>query len=240
MKFNDTGTLISWQLDDINVIEPLHSKADGGSRGGVYLCIPNFEELSPLFSIKHGEYRATVCDNKLPHQKNLAAPKEKNWGNVDVITDWEEIKAPNHKTLRVSTTIRALSNEAWIRPGFHPYFSISTNSFIDIGTHRLEIAELPHDSLQKFQASSLAEVVKLNTADYTATVSCQLSSLSENLTVVFGVWSDKKHQYVCIEPVIGNLADHDGLPTPVLLRKDTELLMVFNIQVNRVGYTETA
>jgi hypothetical protein len=30
MKFNDTGTLINWQLDDINIVEPLHSKEGGG------------------------------------------------------------------------------------------------------------------------------------------------------------------------------------------------------------------
>jgi hypothetical protein len=29
MKFNDTGTLINWQLDDINIVEPLHSKEGG-------------------------------------------------------------------------------------------------------------------------------------------------------------------------------------------------------------------
>ncbi len=51
MKFNETGTLINWQLDDIDIIEPLHSKKGGGSRGGVYLCIPNFEELSPPLAL---------------------------------------------------------------------------------------------------------------------------------------------------------------------------------------------
>lgn len=233
MKFTDTGTLINWQLDDINIVEPLHDKEDGGNRGGVYLCIPNFEELTPPFSIKHGEYRTTVCDNRLPHQKNLSAPAENDWGNVDVMTNWEDIEDQNSKTLKVTTTIRALSDTAWIRPGFHPYFSITPNSFIDIGATRVDIALLPHDSLQKYKAASLSEAVKLTTANYTVSVNCNLSPISENLSLVFGIWSDKKHEYVCIEPVIGHQPAEDGLPAPLALIKGEELVMVFTIRADR-------
>jgi hypothetical protein len=240
MKFTDTGTLINWQLDDINIVEPLHDKEDGGTRGGVYLCIPNFEELTPPFSIKHGEYRTTSCDINLPHQKNLSAPAENNWGNVDVITDWEQIEEQNSKTLTVTTTIRAISDTAWIRPGFHPYFSVTQNSFIEIGSTRVDIASLPHDSLQKFKAASLSEEVKLTTDNYTVSVNCDISPISENLAIVFGVWSDKKHEYVCIEPVIGHQPAQDGLPTPLALVKDEELVMVFTIRAERVGFVGPA
>ncbi len=236
MKFTDTGTLINWQLDDINIVEPLHDKEDGGSRGGVYLCIPNFEELSPPFSIKHGEYRVTVSDNKLPHKKYLSSPAENPWGDVDVVTDWEEIEEENRKTLKVTTTIRAISGAAWVRPGFHPYFSVSENSFIEIRDARVDIASLPHDSLQKYKAASLSEEVKLSTASYNVSVNCNISPVSENLCIVFGIWSDKKHQYVCIEPVIGNLPTQDGLPTPLTLVKNEELSMEFTIRADRTGF----
>jgi len=234
MKFNDTGTLINWQLDDINIVEPLHSKENGGYRGGVYLCIPNFEELSPPFSIKHGEYRLTACDNKPPHRKNLLSPADNDWGNIDVITDWEEVEEQNSKTLKVTTTIRAISDTAWVRPGFHPYFSITPNSFIDIGGVRVDVAALPHDSMQAYKAASLFDEVKLSTANYTASVNCNISPISENLSIVFGVWSDKKHEYVCIEPVIGNQLAQDGLPTPLALVKNEELVMVFTICANLI------
>ena len=238
MKFNDTGTLINWQLDDINIVEPLHGKEDGGSRGGVYLCIPNFEELSPPFSIKHGEYRTTACDNKLPHQKNLSSPAENNWGNINVITDWEEIEEQNSKTLKVTATLRAISATAWVRPGFHPYFSVTQNSFIDIGSTRVDIASLPHDRLQKYKAASLSEEIKLTTADYTVSVNCNISPISENLSIVFGIWSDKKHEYVCIEPVIGIQPAQDGLPAPLMLVKNEELVIVFTIRANRAGFAD--
>ncbi len=238
MKFNDTGTLINWQLDDITIIEPLHSKEDGGSRGGVFLCIPNFEELSPPFSIKHGEYRTTACNSTLPHKKNLSAPAENNWGNVDVITNWQESEEHKGKTLKVTTTIRAMSDTAWVRPGFHPYFSITQNSYIDIGTTRLDIASLPHDSMQKYQAASLSEVVKLTTANYSVSISCKLSPITENHAIVFAIWSDKRHQYVCIEPVIGNQPAQDGLPTPLALDKDKELVIEFTIIATRAGFVD--
>ena len=229
MKFNNTGALISWQLDDINIVEPLHSTESGFSRGGAFLCIPNFEELSPPFSIKHGEYRRTTCDNKLPHQKTLSSATENNWGNIDVITNWEEIAEPNLKILKVSTTLRALSDVAWVRPGFHPYFSVSQNSFIDIAATRVEIASLPHDNMQKYMANSLAETIKLTTANYIVSVNCNISPLPENPALVFAVWSDNKDRYVCIEPVIGKQPEADGLPTPLTLVKQEELRIVFTL-----------
>ena len=238
MKFNDTGTLINWQLDGINIVEPLHSKEGGGSRGGVYLCIPNFEELSPPFSIKHGEYRTTACDMTLPHAKNLSAPAENNWGNVDVITDWEEIDEQNSKTLKVTTTIRAISDTAWVRPGFHPYFSVTQNSFIEIGSTRVDIASLPHDSMQRYNTASLSEEVKLTTDKYTVSMNCKLSPITENHAVVFAIWSDKKHEYVCIEPVIGSQLGQDGLPTPLTLVKNEELVMEFTIIATRAGFVD--
>ncbi len=235
MKFTDTGTLINWQLDDINIVEPLHDKEDGGTRGGVYLCIPNFEELTPPFSVKHGEYRTTVCDPQLPHRKNLTPCSDNDWGKVEVTTDWRQIDEQNSKTLEVTTTIRALSDTAWVRPGFHPYFSISPNSFIDIGATRIDIAALPHDCLQTYQAASPSETINLTTPLYSVAMDCRLSPVTENIAVTFGIWSDKKHEYVCIEPVIGNQPDGDGLPTPMKLSVGEELVMVFTIRADKTS-----
>lgn len=235
MNFTDTGTLINWQLDDINIIEPVHSKEGGGTRGGVYLCIPNFEELSPPFSIKHREYRTTVCDSQLPHQKNLTASKEYNWGDVEVITYWEEKDDQSSKTLKVTTKIRALSHTAWVRPGFHPYFSITQDSFIQLGAMRIDVQALPHDSMRAYPAAALTDEVKLNTADYTASMSCEISSPSQQMALAFAVWSDKKTEYVCIEPVIGEQPGDDDLPSPLRLLEAEELMLAFTIRADRLG-----
>ncbi len=238
MKFNDTGTLSHWQLDGINVIEPLHDKAGGGLRGGAFLCLPNFEELSPPFSIKHGEYRITACGSQLPHRKILASATKSNWGHIDVISDWEEVEDHQGKTLTVNTTLRALSDAAWVRPGFHPYFSVTEDSFITIGTTRLAVASLPHDAMQCHPVVSLAETATLSTALYSVTVGCSVSPLIAKLSLAFAVWSDKKHQYVCIEPVIGLQADLNGLPTPLTLANGEELAMVFKIHANKADVTK--
>lgn len=235
MKFTDTGTLINWQLDDINIIQPLQDKQDGGSRGGVYLCIPNFEELTPPFALKHGEYRITPCESDLPHQKNLTAPDEINWGTVKVITDWQELTEANSKTLTVSTRIRAVSDTALVRPGFHPYFSVTPNSFVDIAGTRIDVAALPHDSMQPYPAASPTNPVKLSTEKFSATMTCEISPLTQPITLAFGIWSDKKAEYVCIEPIIGKQPGPDGLPTPLTLQQDEELVMAFTIRAERVG-----
>lgn len=238
MNFTDTGTLITWQLDDIDIIEPLHHKEDGGSRGGVYLCIPNFEELTPPFSIKHGEYRTTVCDSQLPHRKILAPSREQDWGNVEVMTNWEESEEQNSKTLKVTTSIRALSDTAWVRPGFHPYFSVTRNSFLEIAGTRVDVAALPHDSMRPYPAASPSDPVKLNTDEFTVSMSCAISPLTQPIALAFGVWSDQKAEYVCIEPVIGHQPGADGLPTPLTLRQDEELVLAFTIRADRVAFSE--
>ncbi|MCX7101001.1 MAG: hypothetical protein NTX38_05785 [Methylobacter sp.] len=176
----------------------------------------------------------------MPHQKNLSSPAdaENCCGNVDVITDWEEIDEQNSKTLKVTTNIRALSDKAWVRPGFHPYFSVTQNSFIDIGITRLDVASLPHDCMQKYKAASLSEEVKLTTANYTVSLNCNLSPITENSSIVFVIWSDKKHEYVCIEPVIGNQPAQDGLPTPLALVKNEKLVMVFTIIATRAYFVD--
>ena len=234
MQFNNTGTLINWQLDDINIVEPFHSKDNGSSRGGVYLCIPNFESLSPPFSIKHGEYRITACDTTLPHQKTLSAASENPWGEIEVSADWQEITEPDRKTLKVTASIRALSAVALVRPGFHPYFSIFENSYIALGSTHIDVAALPHDSMRAYQAASLSEEAKLTTANYTASVKCQISARSEDLAIGYAIWSDKKSAYVCIEPVIGGVLGADGLPTPLKLVKNEILELIFIIQVDKV------
>lgn len=234
MQFTDTGTLIRWQLDDIDVVAPLHDKPGGGSRGGVYLCIPNFEELSPPFSIKHGEYRTTVCDVTLPHQKNLAASNENDWGNIEVVTDWEETDEQHSKTLKVTTNIRALSETALIRPGFHPYFSITPNSFLDITGTRIDVATLPHDSMRAYPANSVLDEVRLNTSRYSMELSCQINSPTPDVALAFGIWSDKKAEYVCIEPIIGHQPGPDGLPTPLKLIQDDKLVLGFTIRAERL------
>ena len=234
MQFTDTGTLIQWQLDDIDIVAPLHDKPGGGLRGGVYLCIPNFEELSPPFSVKHGEYRTTVCDITLPHQKKLSASNENDWGNIEVVTDWEETDEQNSKTLKVTTTIRVLSETALVRPGFHPYFSITPNSFLDIAGTRIDIASLPHDSMRAYPAATPSDPVKLSTEEFAVSMACEISPLPQPITLAFGVWSDKKAEYVCIEPVIGSLLGDDGLPTPLTLQQDEELVMVFTIRAERL------
>lgn len=233
MQFTDTGTLIQWQLDDIDVVAPLHDKPGGGSRGGVYLCIPNFEELSPPFSIKHGEYRTTVCDVTLPHQKTLSPSNENDWGNIAVVTDWEETNEQRSKTLKVTTTIRALSETALVRPGFHPYFSITPNSFLDIAGTRIDVASLPHDSMRAYPAAASSDRVKLSTEEFAASMACEINPQAQPIALAFGVWSDKKAEYVCIEPIIGKQLGSDGLPTPLTLRKDEELVLAFTIHADR-------
>ncbi|WP_157199253.1 hypothetical protein [Methylomonas koyamae] len=123
-------------------------------------------------------------------------------------------------------------------PRFHPYFSITPNSFLDIGDSRIDIASLPHDSMRAYPAAAPHDPVKLSTEEFAVSMACEISPLPQPIALAFGIWSDKKAEYVCIEPIIGKQLGSDGLPTPLALRKSEELVLAFTIHAYRLMFAK--
>lgn len=202
-KFNDFGTLTKWR----DII--FHTKEINGKvRGGFFLCIPNFEEDSSIFEIKHGEYRKTP-PSYIENEKVL----EGKWGKINVETFWEE----DDNSLSVKIKIISLRNNTYIRPGFHPYFFVGNDFQIKIKNKDMDKSKLPDDKLIILNDHTDEAELITNNKNIKIKVSIY------NKDVSFGVWSDSKNNYVCIEPIVGEGLDSNNLPKAFQLREDEAL-----------------
>ena len=134
-KFNEFGTLLRWK----DIIYK-SKEIDGKTRGGFFLCIPNFEVDENIFNVKHGEYRKTISAGE---EGNEEKRLEGKWGKIKVNTIWQE----DENILNVQTKITSLQNNTYVRPGFHPYFFVGGDFQIIIGAKNISKNELPDDKL---------------------------------------------------------------------------------------------
>jgi hypothetical protein len=235
MNFTETGTLLGWKDDGTDIIPPLHIDTHGNARCGAFLCIPNFEQLPPPFIIKHGEYRKEPCTHNLPHQKILESDNNTGWGSLSVSSDWEEHVEGDIKVLTVCSTLGALSEKAYLRPGFHPYFAVGDSFTVTVGETTYTELSLPYDKMCPVPTVAGTKVgsATLRTLNKEIIVSCSIDDGPSNETFCFSfaIWSDNKKEYVCIEPVIGKTHGNDKLPTPFVVEKGGEINLVFTIEV---------
>jgi galactose mutarotase-like enzyme len=232
MNFTEKGTLAEWKDGEIYIIPQLYTNEDGKNHGGAFLCIPNFEELSPPFTIKHGEYR--TINKETPHHSHttLASPNENTWGSLDVTVNWQEESHDDKKNLIVTVEIHTLTNNTIIRPGFHPYFAIQKNSLITIGETCIALTNLPHNVLHMYRESPDHSGAHLTTSNHNIALACTTSA---PLSISYGIWSDDNNEYVCIEPVVGHDYSENNMPTPIRLQKDETIILTFTITATRLA-----
>lgn len=235
MEFTETGTLKKWSVHGVDIIPHIYETASGKSRGGAFLCLPNFEALPAPFEIKHGEYRKELCKTELPQQKIIASKHTPGWGKLSTSVMWEETLSGEVSILTTCVVLKALSDTVHLRPGFHPYFTIAKPFSIVIGDTTIDETSLPYDQLYALPVHSDSPAARLNTNVATVLLSCSVAGWPSNSTpsYSFCVWSDNKDEYVCIEPVIGGTHNDEGLPSPFILEKNTELTLVFTIEVKK-------
>lgn len=235
MNFTDAGTLKEWKEDDSIIIPTIHETKPGTQRGGAFLCLPNFEELPAPFEIKHGEYRREHCNVTLPHQKILESSTPEGWGSLSTSTTWKETFTNDTKVLTVETTLGALSEKVYLRPGFHPYFAVGDTFSVHVEDTTYDKTSLPSDSMKvvRCKTGTTTGIARLLTKDKEIMVSCSVAQAlpEEGFCFSFCVWTDNKNEYVCVEPVIGGVHLDNNLPIPFTLLKSKELTLVFEIQV---------
>ena len=225
MNFTDTGTLLNWSPHNVCVIPELYDMGVGHFRGGAFLCIPNFENLTPPFSVKHGEYRMTPNNQQSPNKKILSGD---SWGSVRVTTTWNEMIENTKATLSASVTIQSLSDKTFLRPGFHPYFVVDGSSHITIEDTHLSVESLPHDVMKAYPVKDIAVPITMSTKTFSGTMSCAVTSTSttlEEMRLSYCAWTDNKNEYVCIEPVLGGVHGDDNLPAPITLMNNESITL---------------
>ncbi len=233
MQFTNTGTLTVWKVDEEAVIPEIHTNSNGQNRGGAFLCLPNFESLPEIFEVKHGEYRITSCDQTLPHHKILEGEKSPSWGSITTETTWEEELTETGAKLITTTKLQSLKESSLLRPGFHPYFSVTSGWGVTVGNSTLSNTSYTKDKLITLSSPS-SESAMLISNKHTIKVSASIenNTLTSPLTI-FGIWSDDPDTYICIEPIIGYSIDADGLPKPFIVERGTTITLTFIVELVR-------
>lgn len=222
--FNEVGTLKEWKNEHTHVLFPLHTIQES-LRGGAFWCLPNFEEDTKIFSIKHGEYRKLALkDTILPHTKQLSS----SWGSIDVRVMWEK----RNRELETSATLFCNKDGTHVRPGFHPYFSVFDDFLIECEGKTVTKTTLDNDSLLFISCTPDTEkTITLRTGSQFITLTVTVVGWKKVSppTISFGVWSDNRDMYVCLEPVIGYGEEQNGLPEPFTMDNNDTLSCVCHI-----------
>lgn len=239
MNFTKTGTLSGWSMGETEIIPEIKTLEDGKSRGGAFLCIPNFDLPGYPFEVKHGEYRITECNPTLPHEKFISAESGAGWGKLSTRVIWEEKNICNLDQLEVRAHIQALSPTATIRPGFHPYFKVYGTFTLEVGAIKITSENMPVDKMisipvQKNASGSAVATLLTGNLHISIAASFEDDTLRSNACFSFCLWSDKPEEYICVESVYGEAHGLDNLPTAILLNRGQSTTIVSKIIVNTI------
>lgn len=205
---NEFGTLTHW--NDVTCLYP-YTKTEDSFRGGAFWCIPNQGPMYDVFEKQNGEYRKIVAEHNST-TKHLSG----KWGELNTGVDWNT----KDNTLVSTMKLVALRDGTFVRPGFHPYFSVSGNYTITIGAKTISKETLAENKITTIliQTSTKAVLEQENaTTEISFTVNSTLKTKEVSLS--FAVWSDNKENYVCIEPVVGGEEYFDGSLSPITLEQ---------------------
>lgn len=221
---NSVGTLIAFTSLGDTVISPLPET--NGGHGGAFWCLPNFDDGATSFTVRHGEYRKMPGEflNETTVMKNISGP----WGELESDAVWElgETELTSHMTLT------AKRHETLIRPGFHPYLTLQkagSNYHIIIGDKIIESSTILEDMKMVVPCTGEEGVIEatLTCGIRTAHIifSVQRPHNTQPISFAFCLWTDKKENYICIEPVSGVGYDETGLPKPFKLDEEERLVL---------------
>lgn len=206
-KVSDNGTILSWQVDDVDVLYPERQRNDR-SRGGLPLCVPMFSvQQRPLPGCDlplHGRLMyephtpaAWLATGDTWHrQHDFVATDNFAW-------DWsvDLALALGRSTLTYEVTVSRLlhcqnTHEMPFSLGFHPYFKTcgADFSFI-INDKKTKKAEVPQNIADSdFAPYQADQPVRLTTSAGTVTLTA--SGYDE-----YCLWTDDIDSYFCIEPI---------------------------------------
>lgn len=229
-SFNEFGTLLAWK--NVACLYPF-TKSGESFRGGAFWCIPNQGPTYDVFEVQNGEYRKTVSENN-SMTKHLAG----KWGEVQTDIAWET----KESTLTSTATITSLREKTLLRPGFHPYFSVSGNYSITIGNKTLSKETLVSNERKTVIVHGQGKAIleqEYSTTEISFSVTSESAVVSplfkEGMTFSFCVWTDDKKNYVCIEPVIGKDMTKeelfDGSPAPLVMKNKETIVITSTITV---------
>lgn len=154
-------------------------------RGGMHVCWPNFGKSMVYNLHDHGFARENVFEviDKTDTKIDMKVYGRIDYRNVECRIIYE---LKENKFITTLYTTNYSQNNKLIAPGFHPYFNTSIDN--------LEIDNIHIDD-NKLKDTIFFDIndVSFKTKDFSVNL------ITENM-YKYAIWTDKKDEYVCIEP----------------------------------------
>lgn len=208
MKINEKGILTELTVENISIIPKMHETDTGLVRGGMFVCLPNFDGPTEPFALRHGEYRITPAIDTMYYEKILTGNEAHPWGKIKTTSLYSDsvtlTPLGTFHELALSVTIEALEDSKLL-PGIHPYFTTQGSFSITVGettitdtdfvANKLQILDSKiEDDGKSYARLTLEKKIILITA-------WSENSAGDKREQQFGIWSDNPAEYICIEPI---------------------------------------
>jgi galactose mutarotase-like enzyme len=146
---------------------------------------------------------------------------------------WKEAVLGEKKVLTVTSTVGALSEKVYLRPGFHPYFSVSPAFTVKVSEEMYTEKTFPKGTMLAvpFEKGIREPRATLTTDTHIISLACHVLDTRdrEEFYFSFALWTDKIEEYICIEPVIGGAHLDTNLPAPFTLPNESQITFFFEI-----------
>ncbi|MDO4594229.1 MAG: aldose epimerase [Tissierellia bacterium] len=189
------------------------------ARGGMHPCIANFGKDNKTGEKQHGFGRYADW-NVLENTRDYLKLGVNGIGNYEKV--YFTIEYHLNDTFNTHLKIENKSNRLVpVAPGFHPYF-FSSDNFVHVKDRKIDLSKiedtifLDRDSVEFFTSEGNF-VVKGN----------------RNISK-YAIWSDKKGDYVCIEPTYNGNSFEDLYKKPKQLAPNEVFEMDFDIVVKEI------
>ena len=195
---------VQFKIDD--VLKP---------RGGMHPCLPNFGADASGKLAQHGFGRELDWDivNRTDNSITLSLVGEKDYYKMNFTIYYELSKDSLYVKLNIENNGKSLP----IAPGFHPYF-YSKDQQIDIEGYKIDKEKL-EDTI--FISTN---DIKFKTSNRTISI-----KVKENVGR-YAVWSDKKSDYICVEPTFNGNSFTNNSDEPLILENGQSFNMEFEIK----------
>jgi len=195
----DGAWINSLEINGVEILTPRHIRAeDGKERGGMHICLPQFGPTEQFGLEQHGIGRKIEwqVQNMGVNSVILELPRQEGYEDypdgLEARLEYSINSTDAHVVLRASLgVLNSGIEDIPIAPAFHPYFDL--NGGIEIKSVELGT----FDDLTEDEAGTMRVVD--GPVLFTQGGSPVGMSTSPNLRHYY-FWTDRKDEYLCIEP----------------------------------------
>lgn len=172
------------------------------TRGGMHPCLPNFGKSDIEDLAQHGYGRVSFWEvlEKSDKKVLFKLKGEKKYENLISFIEYEIFDDYLKVSLRM---VNESDEKLAIAPGFHPYFYVGDDFYID----NISLDGIDLEDTYFIKKDSLSFKARFN--------KIKIESLNMN---TFAIWTDYHGDYICLEPSLNGPSFSKEINKPLILK----------------------